>query len=315
MRHNFLQFELWHDCPNNCAFCHNKGSDDIDKINSMNFVFEKLNDKSLFLDFDELGFIGGEFFDISILNDRVITKFYDLMDIVVNLIQTDVIHKFYITSGLMFSDKQELTRFCNYVTDNDIVDNVLICTSYDTIGRFIGGNSELNWHNNMLYLKNNFPDIKRHIEIILTGDFIQRCNDKRFNIIDFSNQYAATIDYISPHIIDRNTFLDKTKNSKTDYNKFIPNFFPKRNDFINFVKYECIETKSIPIYKFLSNDIRADRVYMIYDGKHVVIDNRRETDGIFAGMDKVLGITYIDGYIDSDVRMESDIENLRELYL
>lgn len=314
MQHNFLQFEIWHDCPNKCAFCHNIGSIDINKNESLEFVLNKLNDKSIFNNFDELGFIGGEFFDLSVTNDEILKKFYKLMDIVTELIYNKVIHKFYITSGLMFFDKTNLIDFCNYIKNKNIINNILLCTSYDTIGRFILDNSEQNWSNNMLYLKDYFPELKRHIEIILTGDFIKKCNNNEFDIINFSNTYNATIDYISPHIINRNNSIDNTKISKLSYNKFIPNFFPTRNDFINFVKYECIQKKSIPIYKFLSNNIRADRVYMIHNGSHVMIDNRRNTDGVFAGINKILGIDYIDGYIDSDIRMENDVENLRDLY-
>ena len=64
-KRHFIQFNMWKNCKNHCEFCFNRGcrlSDDNDKLDIVHFVRDKLNDKSI-EDYNEIGFIGGEFFD------------------------------------------------------------------------------------------------------------------------------------------------------------------------------------------------------------------------------------------------------------
>ena len=74
-----------------------------------------------------------------------------------------------------------------------------------------------------------------------------------------------------------------------------------------------IQQNVLDINTFLSKQIRADKVYTIIDNNYYVIDNRRNTDGIFNGLDKKLNITYIDGYVDSDIKLEDDIEAIKQI--
>ena len=136
MINNFVQFVLWHDCKNNCKFCHNKDFGDIDKSYSLDFVLSKIADLDTFKNYNELGFIGGEFFDDQLDDNEVRRKFYILLDKVVEHLKNNVITKFYVTTALMYSDHHHLKDFCDYVVENEIADKVLICTSYDSIGRF-----------------------------------------------------------------------------------------------------------------------------------------------------------------------------------
>ena len=312
MINNFVQFVLWHDCKNNCKFCHNKDFGDIDKNVSLNFVHDKLIDSNTFSNYNELGFIGGEFFDDQLAIPSINSKFYDVCDTVVKLLNEHTIDKFYITTALMYNDTKYLKQFCDYAIMKDIADKVLICTSYDTIGRFLQPCKLENWKNNMQFLHNEYPQLKVHTEIILTEDFMQKVLNGEFDISSFEREYATTIDYISPHIVD---FLHKApeKTSKQSYNAFIPGFFPKRSTFINFMKSQILRENKIALFKFLSNYIRADRLYTIANNQFYVIDNRRINDSAFCGLEKTLNISFIDGYIDSDIQMEKDARALYEI--
>lgn len=309
----FVQFELWHDCKNGCKFCHNIGSGDINKMDGMKFTYDKLCDQNEMQTFNEVGFIGGEFFDDQLIDPQVRAYFYHtLLAKVVELMHTGKVKKFYITSALMFSNTWYLYEFCKYAEGNRIADRCLLCTSYDACGRFTTPEKLDNWCNNMKFLAEYHPQIKTHVETILTGAFTESVLSDCFDIKRFQEQYNTTIDYISPHIIDHEHVAEHMK-SKEAYNKFIPNFFPSRDQFMRFLEKTAVKDHSIQLFKLLSNYIRADVVYTIVKGKYYAIWGRRKTDGIFAGMDKMLGLTYKMGYIDSDRTMESDVEAFKEL--
>ena len=60
---NFIQYELWKSCRNHCKFCYNYGQEDkLTKIDSLNYFLNKLDEKEVD-NYNEIGFIGGEFFD------------------------------------------------------------------------------------------------------------------------------------------------------------------------------------------------------------------------------------------------------------
>ncbi len=312
MINNFVQFVLWHDCKNNCKFCHNKDFGDIDKNFALDYVSTKMNEPSTFDNFNELGFIGGEFFDTQLSDILINKKFYSLMDKVVSLLKEKTIKKFYITTALMYGDLRYLRQFCEYVQAKHIDDYVLICTSYDTIGRFLSCDKRENWNRNMIWIHDKYPRIKVHTEIILTEDFMQRTLRNDFNISEFEKKYFTTIDFISPHIVD---FLHVApeKRSKEAYNEFIPGFFPKRATFIQFLKTQILQNNKIALFKLLSNYIRADRLYTIANNQYYVIDNRRVSDKAFCGLEETLNISFMDGYIDSDIQMEKDARNLYDI--
>ena len=72
--HRFLQFNLWKDCNNNCEFCFYRGHKLLSnekKISSINFVKERLLDLEESDFYNEIGFIGGEFFDNQIEDESV----------------------------------------------------------------------------------------------------------------------------------------------------------------------------------------------------------------------------------------------------
>ena len=137
---NFIQYELWKDCSNACKFCFNRGQQDLDKIESLNFVIDKLDDEEL-NDYNEIGFIGGEFFDTQLDNKEVRTLFYKLIDKCIDKIKSNKIDKLYITTALLFDmnkhkldlKKQKIFRI-NGSEDNFEFREKIICVYEYEVG-------------------------------------------------------------------------------------------------------------------------------------------------------------------------------------
>ena len=97
---------------------------------------------------------------------------------------------------------KHLVKCLNFLRDMGVADKVLICTSYDTKWRFDGFKCKRpkKWlfRKNMERLHKEFPDFRTHIEIILTGDFIDKVLSGDFDIAYFSNYYHSRVDFIEP---------------------------------------------------------------------------------------------------------------------
>ena len=299
----FMQFELWKDCKNNCKFCFNKCLPDIDKIDNLDYIISKLND--VFSDnFNEIGFIGGEIFDDQLKDKEVHDKFYQMFSIVISKAQANKIKKIYITSSLLFSDLAYLNEFLIIMQKSNVLDKMLLCTSFDTVGRFHTKEHLQLWKTNMKWLKTNFPILTLHTEIIVTQDFIEQVLSEKFDIIKFQNEYSTTIDYLEPN-------TGSYYSGKEEFNRNVPKFLPRRADFIKFLHKTCIKDKSIELFKLFSKKIRSDMLYLVYGNAHIEIKGRRNAGRLY-GMH--LPIMPKFGYIDSDIDMLDDVNALRSIY-
>ena len=300
----FIQYELWKDCKNGCTFCFNKGLPDLDKIVSLNQVME-LVDLPEVDEYDEIGFIGGEFFDGQLNNPKVKDLFYRLFDKVVEKINTGKINKLYVTCEMILDNLDDLKEFLEYLKNNDVLEKTLLCTSFDTIGRFHTPERESLWKANMLYIKKLYPKLKLHTEIIMTQDFIEKVLSGEFDIPAFEKTYNTSIDYLEPN-------TGSYYKDKADFNKAVPNFLVKRNDFLKFLKKTCIDEKTIQLFKLFSKEIRSNTIYLILNGNRVKIDSRRKSART-KGME-CLPIIPKFGYIDSDIDIADDVKQLRDMY-
>ena len=287
----FIQYELWKECRNGCEFCFNRGQKSLNKIERLKYIIEKLNDPEVD-EFNEIGFIGGEFFDIEIKNDEVRKLFYQLFDICADKIKAGKINKVYITTGLIFDIKLYLIPFLEYLRNIGISDKCLICTSYDLEYRFHTPEKKELWENNMKYLYNTFNEIRLHTEIIVTQAFIDAVLNETFSITKFKEEFHTGIDYIEPS----SGFYF---NDKKDAAKYLKNFFPTKSSFIKFLK-KTSEKHEIDLSTFLSMEVRSDKIYNI-DYEPTVIENRRDINIRIVPKDKTKKYEF--GFIDSDDKM------------
>ena len=292
-KNKFLQYELWKDCCIGCSFCLNKGQPDINKIDSLKFVLEKLDDPEVD-EYNEIGFIGGEFFNREIADEKVRELFYKLFEKCAVKVNENKLDKIYVTSALIYDRSKYLVPFLEYLKELKILDKVLLCTSYDIEYRFHTKEREDLWKENMLFLSKNYPELKKHTETILTQSFINAVLEDNFSITDFCNTYNTRMDYIEP----ASGFY---YHNKVDCSKDMPNFFPTRSSFIKFLKKVAVDKKEIDLRTFLSMEIRSEKLYYADLGIRYTSENRRQTDGSCTPHAKDIHYEY--GFIDSKEKM------------
>lgn len=288
-KNRFIQFELWKDCSLGCKFCFNKKQKDVNKIESLQFVLNKLDDSEM-LDYNEIGFIGGEFFNNELKDNDVKQLFYNLF----KKLSTMHFEKIYITGALMYDMQQYLIPFLNYLKKLKILEKVLLCTSYDLKYRFYTKEREDLWKNNMLTLHKLYPELKLHTETVITQYFIDAVLNDEFSITEFCNTYHTRLDYIEP--TSGLYYKDKQECMKD-----IPDFFPTKDSFIDFMMKTGVESNEIDLKTFLSMEIRSNKLYYLDKGIRCVSANRRENDGMIVPKDS--SIKYEIGFADSDDNM------------
>ena len=273
----FIQYELWKECRNGCEFCFSRGQKSLDKIERLNFVINKLNDPEVD-NFNEVGFIGGEFFDIEIKNDEVRKLFYRLFDICCDKIKKGKLNKIYLATGLIYDIKLYLIPFLDYLRKIGILDKCLLCTSYDFKYRFHTKEKLDLWKSNMKYMHDNYSEMKLHTEIIVTQSFIDAVLNETFSITKFKEEFHTGIDYIEP----ASGFYF---NDKKDASKYLEDFFPTKASFIKFLKKAGLENHEIDLTTFLSMEVRSDKVYNI-DHEPTMIEHRRDINTRIIPKDK-----------------------------
>lgn len=294
----FIQFELWKDCSIGCKFCCNKGQPKINKMESIQYVMDILNSDEV-NDYNEVGFIGGEFFNGEI--ESVKDDFYKIFEKVASL----NFDKIYITAALMYDLNKSLIPFLHYLEGLGIIDKVMICSSFDTIYRFKTNEEKELWKSNMKLLKKLFPSIILHTEIILTEAFMETVLNEEFKINDFRNYFDCGLDFIEPS--SGLFYKDKEIASKD-----LPLFFPKKTTFLKFLRKVSIENNWINLDTLLSMELRSNKLYFIANGQRLVADNRRNGDGKCPIPNST--VKYDTGFIDSDLPMREVILNFKEMF-
>ena len=164
-----------------------------------------------------------------------------------------------------------LIPFLTYLKELGILENCLLCTSYDLKYRFHTEEKKKLWEDNIIALDNLFPELKLHCEIIATGFFMQAVLDDEFSISDFKKRFNVAIDYIEPG--SGFYYYDKASCAKD-----MPDFFPTKQQVIAFLTKVYVKNKEIDIDTFVSSKVRSDKVYLHYNGKRYCIENRRKTN-------------------------------------
>lgn len=295
----FVQIELWKDCSIGCKFCCNKGQP---KSLKKDCLLEALNilDEPSMIEFNEIGFIGGEFFNGEISSTEIKQLFYKLFKKVFNM----HFDKIYITAALIYDLNLNLIPFLNFCQTFNIISKIILCTSFDTKYRFKSLNDINLWKNNMKLLKKQFPELRLHTEIILTEAYMQSVLKNEFNILNFEKEFQTSIDYIEPS--SGLYYYDKKECAKE-----LLDFFPYKKTFLQFLKKTTIENNLINIDTFLSMELRSNRLYYIVNNQRLMVDNRRLGDGKCELPN--FKNKYETGFIDSDESMIDVVNNFKEL--
>ena len=231
-----IQVRLWTDCYNNCSFC---------SINDKFFTLVK-NKKERILKLSKLkhskiGIIGGEFFEGQLKG--VEEEWLDM----IKKIGCD---ELFITANLI--NEQYLLK-----ETLEIRPDILICTSYDTVGRFKNDEQKYKWLELVHSLKNVC------CTIIPTEDML---NDY------FIDNIPCKINLCEPHLgIDWLKTVDKENYHchLIEENKIFN--LPKRNDLLKWLSKHPKTLELVKRYKnnhfdtILSFDINNNFIYEFYN--------------------------------------------------
>lgn len=301
----FIQYQLWQDCNNACLYCsdgncgHGVHPTSVDRIQTLQFTMEKLDDPEVF-DYQEVGIVGGELFDYQLNDPTVKEKFYEMLHKMCNM----HFEKIYIATALLFDMDKHLVECLEFLRKEGVANKVLICTSWDSNWRFDTAKKFLLWKSNMQRLKKEFPDFNTHIEIILTGHFIDGVLNGTYDIKKLSEEYDSRIDFIEPA-------SGMYYANKQELQAVCPNFFPTKEKFLKFLNKVCVKENIVDIRCLISYQIRASRIYHLDHGQFVCYADRRQPGFRVQCLDETR--KYELGLIDSDQSMEDICVELCEM--
>ena len=301
MSNKFLQFELWKDCNNNCRFCFSRLQKDVDKVKSMEEIYKILS-SSIVQEYDIIGFIGGEFFNGQIKTTEIHDNFYLLIDKIIEYLKKNTIKKFYITATLIQKSHDDLIEFLDYINFHNLIDRILLCTSYDVKYRFHNNIGKELWEQSIKLLHNKYPFLKIHTEIICTQALINSMINHEFDLVKFKKEFNVSVDFLEPNTAFENV---------NEFKKRLPLFLPTRNSFLIWLKKFCIDTTIVDINTLFDPTIRSNTCYYHINGKLVKIDNRH-SDNRQIGFEEIKVKPHF-GYSDSEIDIRDDVKTIKEL--
>lgn len=265
-----MQIRVWNDCSNGCTFCslsNKKNTSITDKKIRLNKI-AKIKD-------DKIGLIGGEFFEGQLKGCE---------EEWLSMITTLQCNSLFITANLIKEP---------YLLEETIESrpDILICTSYDTVGRFKFDIQKEMWLKRVKRLKNVFCTIIPTQEII---------NDP------FIDRIPCGINLCEPHLgikwyasVDKTNYHEELIKQNKIFN------LPKRNDLLKWIyKHQSI-LKMMKNYKHTHfNDI-----YTFNDSNELIPEeiNRFNDDNFVADC----GHQYFSRcYADSDNCLMCDLEEM-----
>ena len=184
-----IQFELWHNCTNNCEFCYLNGCrkmyGDQQKQASIQKVMDILETDKV-NGYNAIGLIGGELFIEQQGDGTTKKKFQDLIRKIRSFLDQDKIKEVWLTSNLMTENTGPLTETLDILMkDLPRYQRIMLCTSYDTKGRFHSEEAYNQWYNNLLMLREVYPRLCIHIQTICTQAFVNEWLKNKSRFVDF----------------------------------------------------------------------------------------------------------------------------------
>ena len=290
----FIQFELWKDCSQGCPFCCNRGQVPINKNQSCQYVLDILDSLEPNV-YDYIGLIGGEFF-----NGEMRFNMHSFFLIMRRIKELNP-KKIFITTNLIYDMRDYLVPVLKAIgAVLGIRDKIVICTSWDYKYRFHTPEQQQLWVKNMLYLKDHFPEVELHVEMIMTQHLIDAVLNDTLDLNLFKQVLSCSLDFIEPS--SGLYFHDKYECQKS-----VPGFFPTKSSFIKFLMKE---KDNIDLDKLFSMELRSEELYFIENGERRIAKNRRLGDGRCELKDK--SKKYDIGFIDSDQSMRDVVNMFRE---
>lgn len=277
---------LWNYCNNRCTFCYNNNHYDfpLDIQTHLDNCIDLLK-SDIINQFSCIRLVGGELFYGIINKLGIRNKFNEIINLILDLLNTDKIKEVNVVTNLLYLDLTDLCDVLNLFKDK----NISLTTSYDWIGRFIP-ETEIIWWNNLDFLKNNYPKVNLDISINITEPLITEISKTWLD--NFKNRVGN----YSINFNELFTGIDKQSKQECEFKEL----FPKRKDFLvfvnNLIKWGYINT--------INDNKETELIHFIFDGNTGNIEYR-DTNQIALTSEH-----NEDGYIDSNVSMQDDIKRI-----
>lgn len=243
-----IQFELWQCCNSRCKFCY---LSEANRYTSTDLKLKAVNDAISFLSDDEkiasyitVSYIGGEFFQGQLDTLELKEAFFKLMHKIVELQISGKMKEVWIMATLTIGDRKDLydslTILMNdYEVANkpELIDQLWIVTSYDTIGSFHTQKMLDNWDYHIKHIYELYSQINFNTCMILTQDLITKYLNDEFFFHEYYRTYHSALFFKQPSsgsikpTIDKGTDLELVMSAKQEMEKIILDFFQKEKHF------------------------------------------------------------------------------------
>lgn len=312
---NSLQFELWHECNNNCPFCFNseeqKRTANEIKIKHLKNTIQQISDPEVIAKYDCLGFMGGEFFQGQLADSQVHDLFFELMSKTTDLYNSGQIKQVWIAATLTIGYQQELYEVLKLFKD---LSNVWILSSWDTMGRF-NTKTEQNWWSHIHRLID--LGVKVNVTTILTGDLIDKYLNHEFTFNQLSNGKFSWFFKFPSTFIPWTTSgnFEESMRCKKLCNERLPNFFPTRDKYLKFLTLFKQQEPADYLQRLYNIHLRADILVRASNDGHTY-ESHRYKDRILDVSDQSpmpCGHTFIyAAYIDCNNCTMCDTQHILE---
>ena len=273
--HNYCayQVELWHNCNNSCSFCYlNKERILLNTEQRKSAIHKTIQIiENLPPEYDAFGLIGGEFFQGQLETTELKETFKKLINILDDKVSSGRLKQVWITASLISKNQTDL-YYC--LKDIKNANRFLICTSYDTNGRFKDFTERETWFLNVETVKK--LSIPVHVQVITTSYFIEEALQtnilqrlKGLTSVDFKLPTPQREYYL--HILDSlsvEEYRRILKNTMTD-SKF---FIQDRKLFFKFLNLLKDIFGSEKLKAFASNEVRSKTLNILT--KDIILQDR-----------------------------------------
>ena len=308
----FLQFYMWWDCKNICEFCFAKilKQTPTDKLHRLQIIQNAIDILDSRQDecFDIVGLIGGEFFEDQISDPEVNKKFMELINKCIDVVSDNRANMVYIMTHLIYQDTKYLDQVLDIFKARNMLDKVMICTSFDPWGRFHTEERKAIWYNNVEKLLEQ--NILVHAEIILSGFFLDALFSGEVDLQYFKDK-GVILDFLNPQGLYKED-ATQADNKEATIQHLTKGWLPTREAFIKFLFF-LRDFNPIQLERLFSLEIRSQELYMLSNDIICTRDSKTYNENI--GYDNIMDCGHSNKfafYADSDKCMICDIENFKK---
>ena len=307
----FLQFYLWWDCNNECSFCfarylkRNKTNSEqrVTYIQRALDILESKKDEQL----DVIGLIGGELFEDQISDPVVNAKFMELINKCIDRLESNTLNMVYIMTHLIYQDTKYLDQVLDIFKKRNVLNKVMICTSFDPKGRFHTEERKTLWYSNIEKLLSQ--NVIVHVEIVVSEYFLEALFNNEVDLHYFKDR-GIILDFLNPQgLYESDGIIADNKELTMEH--LTRKWLPTRESFIKFLFF-LKKFNPIQLERLFSLEIRSQELHIMSNNYIRMRDTETYNENV--GFDDLMDCGHSSKfafYSNSDKCMICDIENFK----